>query len=93
MISPQLIHQITVVDTSDNDKVELFHIILQLELIFLGQNYNPGFQLPWLSQYKHLCLMLSTVMPYLPVVNQYNKSKIECQPQSKQKCLLHLSLR
>lgn len=50
MISPQLIPQITVVDTSDNDKVESFHIILQLEFIFLGQNYNPGFQLPQLSQ-------------------------------------------
>lgn len=32
-------------------------------------------------------------MPYLSVVNEYNKYKIECQPQSKQKCLLHLSLR
>lgn len=82
MISPQLSHQVTVVDTSDNGKVELFHII-QLELIFLGQNYNPGFQLPWLSQYKYVCLMLSKVMPYLSVVNQYNKYKIECQPQSK----------
>lgn len=72
MISPQLIHQITVVDTSDNNEVELFHIILQLEIIFLWQKYNPGFQLPQLSQYKYLCLMLSKVMPYLSVVNQYN---------------------
>lgn len=30
MISPHLIHQITAVGTSDNDKVELFHIILQI---------------------------------------------------------------
>lgn len=74
MISPPLIHQITVVDTSDNNEVELFHIILHLELIFLWQKYNPGFQLP-LSQYKYLCLMLSKVMPYLSVVNQYNRYK------------------
>lgn len=59
MISPQLIHQITVVDTSDNNEVELFHIILHLELIFLWQKYNSGLQLPQLSQYKYLCLMLS----------------------------------
>lgn len=55
MISPQLILQITVVDTPDNDAVEMFHIILQIELIFLRKNYNPGFQLPLLSQYKYLC--------------------------------------
>lgn len=35
MITSQLIHQTTLLDTLGNDKVELLHVNLKVELIFL----------------------------------------------------------
>lgn len=81
MITPQLIHQTILLDVWDNDKVELFHVNLKVGLIFLQENYKPGFQVTLLNQCKYLRLMQNEVLSVLVWCKSICKSMQDQMPE------------